>query len=437
MGARATGSGNKAGTTTSLAVGVLGALLAVGCASPIAAALDEPDANRVVTTLDHVGIDATKEADPQAEGKYRVTVARDDAARALVALAERLDWPLLADPLSGVRFAGPTSARVVDAYDLLLQGGVVDEAWHPEAVVQLGTPVVSAPLQRLLAAARPALHVVVAPPGRWPDPVFAATDVVRADPAAFATALSAALPPALPAASPWSARWCVPAAAARAALDELLARETRLFEGTVLATVTAGLADGSALHVGNSLPVRALDVFVGGAGRALATACNRGASGIDGVVATALGAAAGGGRPTALVVGDLSFLHDLGALQIAARHRLPLLVVVVNNDGGGIFSFLPQAGLDPQRFELLFGTPHGLALDGAVAMCGGRYECVVDRAALAAAVEAWRAAPAFTVIEVPTDRAGSRELHAGLVAAACRGVVVPGADRRARPVEMR
>ncbi len=88
MGARATGSGNKAGTTTSLAVGVLGALLAVGCASPIAAALDEPDANRVVTTLDHVGIDATKEADPQAEGKYRVTVARDDAARALVALAE-------------------------------------------------------------------------------------------------------------------------------------------------------------------------------------------------------------------------------------------------------------------------------------------------------------------------------------------------------------
>lgn len=401
-------------------------------------------------------------------------------ARALVALAERLDWPLLADPLSGVRFARDgagsdaegesrsassvcraderaprlaepavraparddpatsgarsassrivASARVVDAYDVLIQGGVIDAAWHPDAVVHLGAPTVSAPLQRLLAAARAPLHVVVAPAGRWPDPILAATDVVRADAGALAAALVDALPePHADTASAWTDAWCVADAAARTALDDLLAREATLFEGTVLATVVAGLGDAAVLHVGNSLPVRALDAFVGGAGRGLTVACNRGASGIDGVVASALGASAVDARPTALVVGDLSFLHDVGALQIASRHRIPLLVVVVNNDGGGIFSFLPQARLEPEQFETLFGTPHGLAVEGAVAMCGGRYVRAERREALAAAVDAWRAAPAFTVIEVPTDRAASRALHARLIADACRAVAARGA----------
>jgi 2-succinyl-5-enolpyruvyl-6-hydroxy-3-cyclohexene-1-carboxylate synthase len=186
------------------------------------------------------------------------------------------------------------------------------------------------------------------------------------------------------------------------------------------------------LHVGNSLPVRALDTFVGGRRAALGVACNRGANGIDGVVATALGAAAARPDvPTALVVGDLSFLHDVGALQIAARHRLPLLVVVVNNDGGGIFSFLPQAALG-DAFETLFGTPHGLAVEGAVTMCGGRHVHAATRAALGRAVDGWRAAPAFTVIEVPSDRAATRAVHARLVEEACAvpsGATVGEAER--------
>ncbi|MCC6849440.1 MAG: 2-succinyl-5-enolpyruvyl-6-hydroxy-3-cyclohexene-1-carboxylic-acid synthase [Deltaproteobacteria bacterium] len=363
--------------------------------------------------------------------------ARDGAtAAALARLAERLGWPLLADPLSGLRFGPHDRASIVDAYDVLLQGGALDAAWHPEAVLQFGTPAVSAALPRFLAAARAPHYVVVAPPGRWPDPLCAATDLVRADPRALAEALAAAVPAApSEAARAWRAAWCATAGAARAALDGLLARETTLFEGVIAADVARALGDGATLHVGNSLPVRALDTFVGGASAALRIDCNRGANGIDGVVATALGTAALAERPTALVVGDLSFLHDLGALQVAARHRVPLLVVVVNNDGGGIFSFLPQAGLDADTFETLFGTPHGLDLGGAVAMCGGAYVRATNRVALGAAVDAWRAAPTFAVVEAPVERAASRALHARLVAEACRaaGRATPAAGGPARP----
>jgi 2-succinyl-5-enolpyruvyl-6-hydroxy-3-cyclohexene-1-carboxylate synthase len=350
----------------------------------------------------------------------------DDAA-AIARLAARLEWPIVADPLSGLRFGRHDRSRVIDAYDVVLQGRGPDALGAPDAVVQLGTPVVSARLQRLLASARPTLHVLVAPPGRWPDPSHGATDVVRADPAALATALVAALPAAPAGARRWLDGWREPAATVRTALDGRLDEEPTLFEGTVIADVVARLGDGTTLHVGNSLPVRALDAFAGTAAPALQVACNRGANGIDGVVATALGATAAG-APTVLVVGDLSFLHDVGALQIAARHSLPLLVVVVNNDGGGIFSFLPQAELGDAVFETLFTTPHGLSLEGSVAMCGGRYVLARSRGALGNTIDAWRVAPAFTVIEVPVDRAASRALHARLVEYACR-TSIPS-DRR-------
>ncbi len=362
------------------------------------------------------------------------------AAAAVTRLASRLGWPILADPLSGLRSGDHDRSHVIDAYDVLLQGGALGAEHRPDAVLQLGAPLVSASTQRLLAAARAPVHVVVAPPGVWPDPLQRATDVVRADAGAFADAVAAAIDDGRAqrdderarrddervserdgGTAPerdWFGRWMGPGMRARDALDRALADEPALFEGTVLADLIARLPEGTSLHVGNSLPIRALDTFVGGAPGRLDVACNRGANGIDGVVASALGASAAGRGPTVLVVGDLSFLHDVGALQIAARHRLPLLVVVVNNDGGGIFSFLPQAALG-DTFETLFGTPHGLSFAGAVEMCGGRYVLARRRVEVAAAIDAWRDAPAFTVIEVPSDRAETRALHARLIAAAC------------------
>jgi len=356
--------------------------------------------------------------------------AGEGEAEAIARLAARRGWPILADPLSGLRFGCHDRSCVVDAYDVLLRDPDFCGAHRPDAVVQLGAPAVSAALQCFLSTARSRCHVVVAPRGTWPDPLHRATDVVRARPGALCSALAGLLP-AGASHSPWLAAWRSASAAARGALDELLAQERLMCEGTVLVRLRDLLPAGTALHVGNSLPVRALDTFVGGSARALVVVCNRGASGIDGVVSTALGAAAVRAGPTVLVVGDLSFLHDVGALQIAARHRVSLLVIVVNNDGGGIFSFLPQASLGAD-FETFFATPHGLDLAGAVAMCNGRHAVVTSWEEFATAVEGALSRWGLDVIEVRSDRAVSRERHARILDAALArvGAALPRVEAR-------
>lgn len=357
--------------------------------------------------------------------------AADGAADEITRLAARLGWPILADPLSGLRFGAHDRARVVDAYDVLLRDADFRRAHAPTAVVRLGAPPVSAALGRFLAAA-PGRHLLVAPPGTWPDPLRRATDIVRATPGAFCAALADRVgadrgTTGGDAGSAWSAAWTDAASRARAALDRLLAEQELAFEGAILARVHALLPPATTLHVGNSLPVRALDTFVGGSSKPLDVCCNRGANGIDGVTSSALGAAAARTAPTALVTGDLSFLHDLGALQIAARHRLRLLVVVINNDGGGIFSFLPQAELG-DAFEALFATPHGLELAGAVTMCGGRHRIARTPSELAAAVAEWLDHPGLHVVEVRVARARARDLHDRLVDAALAAVRRPAAS---------
>jgi 2-succinyl-5-enolpyruvyl-6-hydroxy-3-cyclohexene-1-carboxylate synthase len=346
-------------------------------------------------------------------------MAADDAKGDVTRLAAHLGWPILADPLSGLRFGDHERACVIDAYDVLLRDGDFARTHAPATILQLGMPPVSAALARFLAAGR-GRHVLVAPPAEWPDPLHRATDVVRATPGAFCAAITDRIVRAA-GASPWLASWTEAATRVRSALDRLLAEHDLTFEGAILARLQPLLPADTALHVGNSLPVRALDTFVGGGAKPLALFCNRGANGIDGVTSAALGAAAARTQPTALVTGDLSFLHDLGALQIAARHRLNLLVVVVNNDGGGIFSFLPQAELG-ERFESLFATPHGLELTGAVTMCGGRHRVVRSSSELAASVGDWVRERGLHVVEVRIDRTRARALHARVVDAALAAV---------------
>jgi 2-succinyl-5-enolpyruvyl-6-hydroxy-3-cyclohexene-1-carboxylate synthase len=161
------------------------------------------------------------------------------------------------------------------------------------------------------------------------------------------------------------------------------------------------------------MPVRDLDVFAGASDARVEVAGTRGASGIDGVLSAALGTAAVDPRPVVLLVGDLSFLHDLGALQIAHRHRLALTVVVANNDGGSIFSHLPQAALG-EPFERYFVTPHGLDLEPAVAMAGGRHHRPT-LAQLGATLAATIGARGLDVVDVHTDRAVAVAAHRACV----------------------
>ena len=190
------------------------------------------------------------------------------------------------------------------------------------------------------------------------------------------------------------------------------------------------LPDGALLWAGNSMPVRDLDDWLPGSERAIRPLSNRGANGIDGVVSTALGAAAADVGPVALVVGDVSFLHDLNALVSARLHGLSATIVLVDNDGGGIFSFLPQATTDapevglPEHYEELFGTPHGIDVGPIVTALGGEYH-EVGAGSLRPALAASIGRPGVRVLGFRTDRARNVELHREAAAAVAEAVSRP------------
>ncbi len=340
-----------------------------------------------------------------------------DSASAIAALAERLGWPILADPLSGLRFGGHDRRLVVDAYDVLLRDPEFVERNQPDAVLQFGDPPVSKALGQFLSHRRRDCHVIVAEPGAWPDPFYLATEFARSDAPGFCASIVEELGQNRPV-SDWSDSWIAVSRAVRNALDRMLAAETAMFEGKIVTELLRLLPEGSLLQVGNSMPVRDLDTFGGQCARALEVRCNRGANGIDGVLSTAIGAAAARQAPTALVLGDLSFLHDLSALHIAARYPIDLLVVVINNDGGGIFSFLPQASLGDDAFETFFGTPHGLNFEHAAALGRAHYARAESWESFNRAVEAALARRGLNVVEVPGDRAQNLKAHRQAIAKA-------------------
>jgi 2-succinyl-5-enolpyruvyl-6-hydroxy-3-cyclohexene-1-carboxylate synthase len=285
-------------------------------------------------------------------------------------------------------------------------------------VVRFGATTTSKPMLTLLETMRPPQIVVDGDRG-WSDPGILPTTFIQADAAATANELADALAGG-PARDPaWARAWCEADRAADRALADWLDGVTRRgepFEGQPFALLGDLLPDGAMLWAGNSMPVRDLDDWLPVTARAIRPMSNRGANGIDGVVSTALGASAAGVDPVALVVGDLSFLHDLNALVAARLHGLSATIVLVDNDGGGIFSFLSQATADalevglPVHYEELFGTPHGIDVGPIVTALGGEFADVTTgtlRAALADSI----AAPRVQVLRYRTDRARNVELH--------------------------
>ncbi len=243
------------------------------------------------------------------------------------------------------------------AYDDLLRHERFAADHTPTVVLRLGRPPASKVLAQWLAASG-ARQVQVDPSGRWIDPEHTAAVAVTADPAALCRALSARLTGGTR--TPWGARWTSAEASAQDAIGRTLADRAEPTEPGVARDVLAALPDGANLVVSSSMPVRDVEWY--GAPRdGVRVLANRGANGIDGVVSTAVGVALGSATPTVLLIGDVAFLHDANGLLGATARGIDLTVVVVDNDGGGIFEFLPQATSVPrERFELLFGTPHGV-----------------------------------------------------------------------------
>ncbi|QLC34392.1 2-succinyl-5-enolpyruvyl-6-hydroxy-3-cyclohexene-1-carboxylic-acid synthase [Halarchaeum sp. CBA1220] len=321
-----------------------------------------------------------------------------DYADELVGFAEAAGAPILADPLSGLRY-GPhvDSAPVYGGYDGYLHPEVTASWPDPDLVLRVGASPTSKPLRTYLARVD-ARQVVVDPAGEWREATFTATDLVVADPGVLADALAARV-------ETGCADWPELAEAERVHAEVVDATDDA-FEGAVARRVVADAPDPATLFVSNSMPVRDVDRY--GAPRAgdLTVLGNRGASGIDGVTSSALGAGSAADDPLVLLTGDLAYYHDSNGLLALERCGVDATIVLVNNDGGGIFHMLPIEAFDPP-FEGQFRTPHGLDFAPTANLYGFDYVRAAGLAEFAAAYAASVESDGTQVIEVSSDAEAS------------------------------
>jgi 2-succinyl-5-enolpyruvyl-6-hydroxy-3-cyclohexene-1-carboxylate synthase len=331
----------------------------------------------------------------------------DGFAEAIAALSQATGFPVIAEAVSQARYGG--GAGTISLYDALLRHPPFAQAHRPELVLRFGGGLTPKGPQQWLDGS--GAHIVLfSDEGALMDPSHRAAQVIEGSAVAACEALCQGLSRGL---GRWARSFLNAERLARKALEAAFA-EPELSEPRIAREVVAALPAGAHLFVSSSMPIRDVDAFAPAGGVALRVLANRGANGIDGIVSSALGVAAAAGRPTVLLTGDLAFLHDVGGLLTAHRYRLPLTVVVVNNDGGGIFSFLPIAKAT-EHFEPLFGTPHGVDFSHAAALYGARLHRPEAPAALRAAVQQGLEG-GLHVIEVRTDRARNVEQHRSLFA---------------------
>lgn len=402
-------------------------------------------------------------------------------APAISRLARALGWPVLADPLSQVRCGPHDRQLIIDTYDAFLRDEEFAAAHRPTVVLRFGAMPTSKPVLLYLHRHDGCRQIVI-DEGGWREPTGLASRLIQADPTAFGTALADALTsrrggvqPQTAALSDWIRSWLAANHTARAAIAEhVLGDQARAgmpaaagaddtgagaaagavdaaaigvglaanFEGRVFLELAALLPADTRLFVGSSMPVRDLDTFFPAGPRPVHFMANRGLNGIDGVVSTALGVSAGLGgygavgagvdatvasaranpSPLVLVIGDLSFYHDMNGLLAAKLHHLSATIILINNDGGGIFSFLPQAAAAEVDFEGLFGTPTGLDYRPAVEMYGGRFIPAPTWSAFQAGVRVGLATPGLTVVEVRTSRTDNVAQHQALWQAVSRAL---------------
>lgn len=316
-------------------------------------------------------------------------------AAAVARLAERLDCPLLAEPLSGLRHGPHDRSRLCTRYEGWLRNEAFLADHQPAWLLRFGAFPVTRSLQGFVSRARQTL-AWVDPQPHWHDPSGQVTDVLRADPLAVCTALLAE--DLRPAAAGWAAAFAAADTAAARAAGALPASS----EGRVIPALLAALPDGCPVFVGNSLLIRDVDAFGGSGERMLTLHGNRGTSGIDGNVSTAAGIAAAAGRVVALL-GDLTCQHDLGGFATARGRQA--IFVVFNNGGGSIFEHLPQASLP--EFETGWLTPQGIDFAAAAATFGLAYALTGEATEVVAAVSAALSRNGPTLIEIRLDRQAS------------------------------
>lgn len=324
----------------------------------------------------------------------------------LAHLARVSGFPLLADPASQLRCGPHDRSHVVAAYDLLLREEHFARSVVPELVLRFGEMPTSKPLRAWLAASG-ADQIVIDPYGGWNEPSRRAAAILRADPTELASGWAARLEGLEGRERPLPERWLKGEAAAQAALSEAFAAETGITEPAFHRALGAAHRDGDLVYTASSMPIRDQESFLAPSDTDALFLSNRGANGIDGLISSGIGAARASGRPTTIVTGDLGLLHDLGGLAALREIDTPVRIVVIDNDGGGIFHFLPQeTALESEEFESLLGTPRGVNAAKAAALFGLPHRRIASLNELPDAL-----AVGTSLIEVKTDRQANVAAH--------------------------
>ncbi|MDN4607799.1 2-succinyl-5-enolpyruvyl-6-hydroxy-3-cyclohexene-1-carboxylic-acid synthase [Sporosarcina highlanderae] len=283
--------------------------------------------------------------------------------------AQKLQWPVLCDPLSNLRaeVSEENSGLCIAHYDALLKSEKFAEGAVPDTVIRFGAQPVSKPLSLFLKKVRPKVFIAVDESPEFRDSLGVVTHHLQASPESVFDIHSQGVSKA------YTAMW--------AAANDLAEKATHQYEGLpgdegiIVKTLFEMIPGGSDLFCGSSMPIRDVDTFFSKTDKDIAIFSNRGTNGIDGVVSTAFGLQAARKRPTYLLIGDLSFLHDVNGLIVSRFHEMSLTIILLNNDGGGIFSYLPQSTVS-NHFEELFGTPTGLTFEHIGAMYDTQYAAV-------------------------------------------------------------
>lgn len=343
-------------------------------------------------------------------------------ADAVARLAGLAGYPILAEPAGGLRYGPHDASLVLACYDAYLRVPEWAEAHVPRLVLRLGASPVWKHVTAWLARHPEAVQIVVDPYDTNDDPTRLANLRLPVDPLPLVRDLADRLAARRSASArrsgageesgPWTSAWREAERHARAALESVAGDPAAIPRTVawVYGVLAAHLPEDALLFAANSMAVRDVDTFLGPRSACLRVIANRGAAGIDGTVSTGLGAALGSGRPTVLATGDLAFAHDVGGLASARVPGLAVRVVVLQDRGGGIFRYLPVAGLPPDAYERFFATPSGLDVEAACAAYAVPFERAEAPGALAAAL-ADLDRPGVRVLEVPIDPAANTELH--------------------------
>lgn len=310
--------------------------------------------------------------------------------------ARSIQWPVIADPLSQLRSNVPEDCQhlLIDQYDAVLKSEYFKKAVHPDVVIRFGTQPVSKPLSLYLKAIRPAVYITIDEDPAYRDSLGTVTQHIHSVPQVFWKEIKNSQR------NETLSIWTNANAIAAKHIESYI--HTQQDEGAYAGMLFKGLPNGSDLIASSSMPIRDVDTFFNQTSKDIGIYANRGTNGIDGVVSTAFGVQLARKRPATLLIGDISFLHDVNGLLVSRFHRTDLTIVVMNNDGGGIFSYLPQS-TEERYFETLFGTPTGLTFESVAKMYDAEYFHVDSKESFQQALETPKQLD-LRIIEVKTNR---------------------------------